>query len=100
MIKLAFIGPQRKIIKFEIEKKIVQYFDDIWKEGIQIMPKDQNLIEKLRRSGKMNLKMMAALILDANKGKNQQDYIACANDEDVANLIRKDCKKNGLMEVK
>lgn len=100
MIKLAFIGPQRKIIKFEIENKIVRYFDDIWKEGVQIMPKDQNLIERFRRSGNMNLKMMAALILDANKGQNQQEYIKCSNDNEVADLVRKDCKKNGLMEVK
>lgn len=100
MIKLAFIGPQRKIIRFEIEKKVVRYFDDIWKEGVQIMPKDQNLIEKLRRSGKVNLKMMAALILDANKRQNQKEYMECSNDEEVVDFIRKDCKKNGLMEVR
>jgi hypothetical protein len=100
MIKLAFIGPQRKIIKFEIENRIVTYFDDIWKEGIQIMPKNQNLIERLRRSGKHNLKMMAALILDANKGGNFEEYQKCTNDEDVSKIIIKDCKSKGLIEVK
>jgi|TARA_R100000093_G_C1927037_1_gene67482 hypothetical protein len=99
MIRLAFLAPQRKIIKFEIESKIVKYFDDNWQQGVQVMPKDQNLVEKLRRSGKVNLKMQAALIIDANKGKNEQEYLECTNDEEVAKVIRKDCKKKGLMEV-
>lgn len=99
MIKLAFIGPQREIIRFEIEHRRVKYFDKNWKEGIQIMPKDQELIEKLRRSGKINLKMMAALILDANKGKNFEDYNQCANDEEISKFVIKDCKSKGLIKI-
>lgn len=100
MIKIAFIASQRKIIKFEIENKIVIYYDDIWKKGIQLIPKDQNIINKLRRSGKMNLKMMVALILDANKGENLKEYNACKTDEEVADIIRNESKSKGLMEIK
>ena len=95
-----FITPQRKIIRFKIDKKRVIYFDDIWKEGVQIMPKDQNFTERLTRSGKTNLKLMAALIIDANKGKNFKEYLKCRNDEEIARVIRKDCRSKGLSEVK
>ncbi|MFW6130037.1 MAG: hypothetical protein ACOC56_02560 [Atribacterota bacterium] len=97
MIKLAYKA-QNKIIKFEINKKQVIYFDDIWKNGIQIMPKNQNMIEKMRRGNK-NLRMMAELIIDTNKGKNFEEYLKCRTDEDVARIIRKDCKSKGLVEV-
>jgi len=98
-MKLVFMAAGRKMVSFEVENKVVKYFDDFWKDGIQIYPKDQNLIEKLRRSGKHNLKMMAALILDANKGKELKEYEKCKTDEDVVKIIRKDCKSKGLVEV-
>lgn len=99
MIKLAFITSQRKIIRFEIERKIVRYFDDIWKKGVQLFPKDQNLIERLRRSGNPNLKSLATLIIDANKGKQLEEYQNARNDEEISKIIIKDCKSKGLMEV-
>ena len=91
----------RKIIKFEVSGERVTYFDEIWKQGIRIYPKDQNLIEKLRRSGKTNLKMMAALIIDANAGQDLKDYESCyGNENKIADFIRMDCKSKGLMEIK
>ena len=100
MIQLAFITGQRKIIKFHIIGNKVIYFDDMWKLGIQILPKDQNLIERLTRSGKPSLRIMAALILDANKGDDFKEYQSCKNEEDIAAFIRKDCKSKGLLEAK
>ena len=99
MIQLAFMTSARKVIKFTIHNRTIKYFDDIWKEGIQIMPKDQNLIEKLRRSGKSNLKIMAALIIDSNKGQNLKEYEKCKTEEQLAEMVRKDCANKGLMEV-
>ena len=96
---LAFLTNNRKIIKFSIDKRIIIYFDDIWKQGIQIMPKDQNLIEKLRRSGKSNLKEMAKLIIESNSGKSIKEYEKCSSDDELAKMVRKDCRKKGLMEV-
>jgi len=101
MIKLAFIASNRKIIKFDIEGAKVIYFDEIWKEGIQIYPKDSNLILRLKHSRKLNLQAMAALILDANKGKDFEEYNSCMGNEGViADFIRKDCKSKGLLEIK
>ena len=106
MLLLAFITGGRKVIKFSIDGKVIKYFDDIWKEGVQIMPKHQQTIEKFRRSGKYNLKIMAALIMDSNKGKSLKEYEKCLvqdkakTEENLANMVRSDCKEKGLMEVK
>jgi len=101
MIKIAFITGNRKVIKFEIDGTRVIYFDELWKQGIQIYPKDSNLILRLKNSRKPNLQVMAVLILDANKGKDLEEYESCnGNEGAIADFIRKDCKNKGLMEVK
>jgi len=100
MVRLAFMAGNRKIIRFIIENKKITYFDDIWKSGIQIMPKDQNLIEKLQRSRKPALMLMAKLIRESNSGAELKEYEGCSNDEQVAGMVRKDCNSKGLMEVK
>lgn len=100
MMILSFVGPQRKIITFEIDGKIVKYFDEVWKDGIQIYPLDNNLIRKMRRTGNKNIQMMAALILDSNRGKELKEYKSCKTEEDIANFIRKDAKSKALLEAK
>ena len=88
------------MIKFEIDGAKVTYFDDIWKKGIQIYPKDSNLILRLKNSRKPNLQVMAALILDANREKDLEEYKSCKGNEGaIADFIRKDCKSKGLLEV-
>ena len=99
-MKLSFIGPQRKIIEFEIEGKVVTYFDEMWKKGIHVYPLDKKLITKMKRTGNKGMQFMAALILDANKGKQLEEYKSCNTEEDIAKLIRKDCEEKGLIEVK
>lgn len=99
-MKISFVGPQRKIIEFEIEGKVVRYFDEMWKKGIQVYPLDDKLIKKMKRTGNKNMQFMAALILDANKGKELEEYESCNTEEDIAEFVRKDCKSKGLVEVK
>ena len=89
----------RELLRFEVEEKKVIYYDKIWKWGIQIYPLDRKTIDRLK-SGSKNMQMMAALILDSNKGKDLEDYESCKNEDDLAKLIRKDCKSKGLIEVK
>jgi len=99
MLSIAFIGQNRKVLSFLIEGKQVTYYDEIWKDGMQVYPKDQNAIRKLIRSGKQDLKVLAALMMDANRGENLKQYQACKTEEDIANILRKDCIEKGLMEV-
>ena len=105
----------RKIISFTIEDKVLRYKDDIWKD-VQIMPITNevqdflNSLEKratllVRRGGfgkrkGEDLMKIADFIKESNSGNNLKEYEECKTDEDIVNLVRKDCKSKGLMEVK
>jgi hypothetical protein len=95
---LAFMTSGRQIIRFSIDKKVIRYYDQIWKTGIQFMPKDQNIVERLLRN--KDLKPLALLIIKENSGQNLKDYEGCKTDEDVAEFVRRDCLTRGLMEIK
>lgn len=104
MIKIAFMTAQRKIIRFEVENRIVRYFDNNWPDGIQIMPSQtpemKKMLRKMLISRKPAIMQTALLIVDANSGKNKEDYEKCENDEEIAENIKKDCLLKGLVEVK
>lgn len=99
MIKLGFVTSNRKIIQFTIDNRVVKYFDDMWKDGLQIYPKDDELIKRLSLSRDINIKIRAAFIIDANSGKDFEEYQACKTDEDIAAFITRDCKMQGLIEI-
>ena len=102
-ISIAFMA-QRKIVRFLIEGRVVKYFDDNWKEGMQIIPSQtpemKLMLRKMLTSRKQAIKVMGAMIVDANSGKNKEEYDACNNEEDIAEIIRKDCVTKGLVMVK
>lgn len=100
MIKLTFVGPARKIFRFHIHERNVRYFDDLWKLGVQVYPRHDSTIKRLSNSRNANFKVLAALLIDANKGKDLEEYNSCKTDEDIANFIRKDCKLKGLIEAR
>ncbi len=100
MIKIVFIGPARKVISFTIDKRKVRYFDDIWKSGVQVYPFHPSTVKRLSNSRNADFKVLAALLIDANKGNDLKEYNSCKTDEDIANFIRKDCKSKGLMEAR
>ena len=100
MIKLAFLTLNKKVIRFEINNRIIQYYDSIWKYGIQFMPLDVNLVKDMMLSGKRDIKIMAKLIRDTNSGEELEEYNNCKTEEELAEMVRKDCRKNGLMEIK
>lgn len=99
MIILIF-SFQRKIIKFTVEKRLVKYYDDTWKEGIQIYPMDRLLVKKLTLSRKPTLSAQGLLIIDANNGNNLKEYNSCKTDEEIAEFIKRDCLLKGLVEIK
>ena len=102
-VNISFLA-QRKVIRFLIEGKVVKYFDDNWMEGIQILPSQtpqmRLMLKKMLLSRKPSIRTIGALIVDTNSGKNKEDYDACETEEDIAQIIRADCLKKGLLEVK
>jgi len=98
MINLVFTS-NRKVVRFEIEGRGVRYFDDLWKDGIQIYPMDRLQVKKMVFSRRPSVSAVGLLITDANSGKNFEEYEACKTEEDIAEIIRKDCLIKGLKEV-
>lgn len=99
MLKASFIAPQKKVVSFEIDNKNVRYYDDFWKHGIQIHPYPKEIVKTMLKSRSGNLQAMGLLIHDANTGKNLEEYEACKTDEEVLEIIRRDCKIKGLKEI-
>jgi len=99
-MKLLVFSANRKIIRFTIDGKKVFYFDDNWKNGIQLYPLNRLLVKKMTLSRKPSVSAMGLLIIDANQGKNLEEYQACKTEEELAEMIRRDCLGKGLVEVK
>lgn len=89
----------RKIVSFKVNKKTVTYFDEIWENGIQILPKDSKVMLKLMQSRKKDIKVIAALILDANKGKNLKEYNACKTEQELIEVVSRECLEKGLLKI-
>ena len=100
MIKLAFLTMNKKVIRFEIDNRIIIYKDDLWPNGVQMMPLDVHLVREMRFSRKPNLKIMADLIINTNSGKELEEYQACKTDEALSLMVIKDAKSKGLMMIK
>lgn len=98
-IKISFKA-QNKIIRFEIEDKVVRYFDDIWQKGIQLYPMQPEVVKKMINSRFPKISAAGLLIADANLEKNLEEYKSCNSEEDLAEMIRKDCLSKGLLEIK
>lgn len=93
------MGPQRKVIRFEIEGLVVRYFDDMWQHGIQLYPMQKENVKALLKSRSQRMQAVGLLIADANHGKNLEDYESCKTEDDIANMITKECALKGLKKI-
>jgi len=100
MKRESFVTQSRKIVTFQVDKRIVSYFDEIWRDGIQVLPKDTKIMLKLLQSRNKDMKMIAALIMDANKGENKKEYDSCKSEQELIDFITKECVIKGLLRVK
>lgn len=99
MIKLSYTF-NREPIYFLVEDKKIVYYDRKWPGGIQFMPKNENLTKTLMLNQRRFplAQHIVSWINDANSGTNLTEYQACTTDEEVANKVREDAKKKGLLE--
>lgn len=96
MIKLVFTF-NRETLQFLVENKIVSYTDRKWKGFIQVIPEDKEFIKKaIMARNKVPIKIIHALIIDANKGENFKEWQNAKNDNEVAEIIIRDCAKQGI----
>lgn len=100
MEQISFMTSNREVITFVIEGKTVKYHDRNWKQGIQIMPLNKDLVKSLLKSRSQMMQATGLLISDANMGKNLEEYESAKGEKDLLEIIRKDSLSKGLMEIK
>ena len=100
MKQVSFVTQSRKIITFRIEDRTIIYFDEIWNDGIQVIPKKPKIMLQLLQSRNKDMKVIAALIMDANEGENLKEYQSCKSEQELADYITKECELKGLLKVK
>lgn len=96
IIKLVFTRV-RETFSIEIEDKIIVYKDKKYPEGIRFMPKDPDFKKIVLFSRNRLPKIVIDWIIDANSGKNLEEYQSANNDEDLASIVIKDAKLNGCV---
>jgi hypothetical protein len=96
MLKLIFTY-NHQVIFFTIDNKNIKYFDQKWQSGINFIPKDQNLVRTLIMSRNRIAHEMINWINDANSGKNLEEWEACKDDYEVAEVIKREAKMKGCV---
>lgn len=79
---------------FTIKSKEIYYQDRLWQNAIRCIPKDENFIAKIRNSRN---RYSPKLIEMFNLSKVQEEeYNSAKTDEELSDIIIRDCKKKGL----
>ena len=93
-IKLVF-SANREILQFYIKDKIIYYTDRKWKNWIQCIPKDKELVKKIIVSRNKVPKVIARLF-NLSKAEEEQ-YKKAKDDKELADIIVLDCKRQGVI---
>lgn len=101
MIRISFVI-NRETISFEINEKKIKYFDRKWSQGFQFMPKDEGITKVLLMNQRVYplAQQMVAWINEANSGKDLEEYNAAKTDEEIADIVRRDARSRGCVEIK
>ena len=93
-IKLVF-SANREILQFYIKDKIIYYTDRKWKNWIQCIPKDKELVKKILIS-RNKVPRVIARLFNLSKVEEEQ-YKKAKDDNELADIIVLDCKRQGVI---
>jgi len=96
MKRLVFTFNQEVII-FDINRKEIIYRDRKWPKGIRFIPKDEGLVKLIIFSRNKISNNLITWIEDANSGKNLAEWEACKDDDDVAEIVKRDAAIRGCI---
>lgn len=82
---------------FEINQKKIRYTDRKWPKGINFIPKDEGFVRQVIMSRNKIAPIMIKWINDANTGKDYEEWLACKDDYEVAEVVKKDAKFRGCV---
>ena len=97
MINLTF-NFFNETMNFSVSNREVHYKDKVWAKGIRCIPKDEEFVKKILM---MRNKVPSKLITMFNLSKEDQaEYDNAKTDEELAQIIIKDCSKKGVKLIK
>jgi hypothetical protein len=96
MIRLLFTY-EREVLIFEIENKVIVYRDRKWQTGIKFIPKDVEFVKKVIFSRNALSHNLIKWIAEANSGKSLAEWQACKDDEEVAEIVKRDACSRGCV---
>ena len=96
MLRLLFTY-NHEILIFEISNKSIRYTDRKWPEGINFIPKDMDFVKKVIMSRNKISNQMIKWINEANTGKEYAEWLACKDDYEVAEVVKRDAKLRGCV---
>ena len=97
MIKLTFLN-QRELMNFEVENRMIYYYDRYWVHKLRCIPKDEEFIKKVRESRNRFPNQLINMFSISEKA--QKEYDEAKDDEALADIIVHDCQKKGLTLLK
>ena len=96
MLRLLFTY-NHEVVIFEINQKKIRYTDKKWPMGINFIPKDEGFVRQVIMSRNKIAPIMIKWINDANTGKDYEEWLACKDDYEVAEVVKKDAKMRGCV---
>lgn len=96
MIRLVFTFGQ-EVLLFDVNNKQIIYRDRKWPDGISFIPKDHGFMKKVMLSRNRISNQMITWIVEANGGKSLDEWNACNNDEEVADIVIRDARLKGCI---
>jgi len=96
MKRLLFTFNQ-EVLLFDINNKEIIYRDRKWPNGLRFIPKDPELVKMVIMSRNRIGNQLITWINDANSGKNLAEWEECKDDDDVAEVVKKDAKMRGCV---
>lgn len=94
MIRLVF-NFQREVMRFKVEDRNIYYTDRKWSAWIRCIPKDEDFIKKILLSRNKIPKVLIQMF-NLSK-KDQEEYDNAKTDEELADIIIRDCKMKGVI---
>jgi len=93
MRNLIFIF-RNDLLNFKVDGKNIYYNNKFWKKWIRCIPKDEELIKKIRMSRNKIPDVLAKMFNLSEK--DQKEYDNADSEDELADIIIKDCKQKGL----
>jgi len=96
MLRLVFTY-DKEVLLFDVDNRTITYRDRKWPNGVRFIPKDETFLKKVLLSRNRISNSMISWMEDANSGKSLEAFNACKDDNDIAEIVKRDARYRGCI---